>query len=184
MSMQVEYRLKLGQDEFVLKAEVNDEKEFFEKMSFYSNLPKVGPNGELDVKLMFRTTKEGYKYYSILSEKAGMEYKFGQVNEKNGGLYPKGWEPAYGGSNDNSGAPASSPFPTAMPQPQTNIAPPTFAPPAFVAPAPQVNMAPPVQQYAPPVQQPAAPPVQTQAPNQQAVATVANDVLSRFGIKK
>lgn len=95
--MQVEYKLKIGSDEFTLKAEVKDEKEFFEEMSFYSNLPRTAPGGATDLKLVFRTTTEGHKYYSIISEKEKLEYKFGQNKEKKGnGLYPKGWETLFG----------------------------------------------------------------------------------------
>lgn len=99
--MQVEYKLKLGQDEFVLKAEVKDEKDFFEQMSFYSNLPKTAPNGATDLKLVFRTTKKGHKYYSLISEKEKKEFKLGQNLEANGGgLFPKGWDELYIGNDD------------------------------------------------------------------------------------
>lgn len=165
--LQVEYRLKLGQDEFVIKAEVKDEKDFFETMSFYSNLPKVAPAGATDLKLVFRTTTQGHKYYSIVSEKEKMEFKFGQnLENKGGGLFQKGWEPLYQGNQNQESAPQQ--------QPQ-------YAPPAqqYTPPASQ----PPVQQHAPP--QTAQPPPQQQpaapALNPQAVAT-ANDVLARFGI--
>lgn len=104
MSMQVEYKLKLGQDEFTIKAEVKDEIEFFERMAFYSNLPRTGPNGEDDLKLSYQTTKEGYNYYSLVSQKAGKQFKFGQRTDKaGGGLFPKGWSSLYG-SDDSSEA--------------------------------------------------------------------------------
>lgn len=100
--LQVEYKLKLGQDEFVLRADVKNEIEFFQTMSFYSNLPRVGPNGETDLKITHRTTKDGYNYYSIVSQQAGKEFKFGQINDKDAGLFNKGWEDLYVASNDGT----------------------------------------------------------------------------------
>lgn len=100
--MQVEYKLTIGQDEFRITGNVETEIEFFEKMSFYAGLPKTGPNGETDLKLTFRSTKEGYKYYSLVSEQAGQEFKFGQVKDAGGELFPKGWEALYRGSADAS----------------------------------------------------------------------------------
>lgn len=172
--LQVEYRLKLGQDEFIIKAEVKDEKEFFETLSFYSNLPKTAPGGSTDLKLSFRTTTEGHKYYSLVSEKEKMEFKFGQNIDKNGGgLFPKGWAPTYQGETTQQNqtpvgvqAVTQRPLPT---QPQS------FNPP----PGPVVT-----QQAAPmptPVQAPVTP--QAVAPNPQ-VAAVASNVLARFGINK
>jgi hypothetical protein len=108
----------LGQDEFEIKAEVKDEKDFFEQMSFYSNLPKAAPNGATDLKLVFRTTKQGHKYYSLISEIEKMEFKFGQnLENKGNGLFPKGWETAYGVDKEDEvqtsgigiGAPAQQP---------------------------------------------------------------------------
>ena len=96
--MQVEYTIKLGQDEFKLIANVENEIEFFQRLSFYSSLPKTGPNGETDLKISHRTTKEGHNYYSLVSELAGQEFRFGLLTAKNGGgLYPKGWAPIYRG---------------------------------------------------------------------------------------
>lgn len=77
--MQAEYTLKLGTDEFKLTVTAETEVEFFEKLAFYAGLPKVGPNGETDLKLTFRTTAKGYKYYSIVSEEAGQEFQLGQI---------------------------------------------------------------------------------------------------------
>lgn len=180
--LQVEYRLKLGQDEFVLKAEVKDEKEFFEKMSFYASLPRQAPGGATDLKLSFRTTTQGYKYYSLVSDSEKMEYKFGQVNDKDGGLYPKGWEQVYeGGSEQAEQAPAQSPAraqarpAAATPRAAARQAAPTINQPAQAsAPMPTPMTAP-----TPAVQPAAAAP----AANPQVAAT-ANSVLARFGINK
>lgn len=191
--LQVEYKLKLGQDEFTLKAEVKNEKEFFETMSFYSNLPRTAPRGSTDLKLVFRTTKQGHKYYSLISEKEKMEFKLGQnLENKGGGLFPKGWEPAYQGDNDEQvgtpapafGAqttqqaqPAAAPAPAfgtqAMPTPQTVAAPAAV----HAAPAPT-----PVAVQPQPAATPAPAPTAAPAAVNPQVAQTANNVLARFGI--
>lgn len=161
--LQVTYRLTLGRDEFELKAEVKNEKEFFEIMSFYSNLPRTAPGGADDLKVVFRTTKDGYKYYSLVSEKEKMEYRFGQNTENNGnGLFPKGWEKLYEKDNET----------------QTNAT--SVAP--VGAQAPRAAVAPTAVQN-PVASQPAAAQPAATAPQatQQRSAQAAN-VLSRFGI--
>lgn len=144
--MQVEYKLKIGSDEFTLKAEVKDEKEFFEEMSFYSNLPRTAPGGATDLKLVFRTTTEGHKYYSIISEKEKLEYKFGQNKEKKGnGLYPKGWETLFGADQQPASQGANPLAGLGAPQQQV----PQQATPQLQTPALMPAYQPPVQQAAP-----------------------------------
>lgn len=142
--LQVEYKVKLGQDEFTIRAEVQDEKDFFQKMSFYSNLPKFGPNGENDLKITHRTTTQGYNYYSLVSESAKQEFKFGQVNEKDGGLYPKGWEPLF--QKEEQQASQNTGFATSAPQAQRTVA----ANPALAAPYNQQQAPAPTTQVAAP----------------------------------
>jgi hypothetical protein len=168
--MQVEYKLKIGSDEFTLKAEVKDEKEFLEEMSFYSNLPRTAPNGATDLKLVFRTTSEGHKYYSIISEKEKMEFKFGQNKEKKGnGLYPKGWEQLYGADEVPQQNPLAG---LGAPAPQPQAPAPQLAPmPAYQPPKPQaptIGMVP-QQPVAPaqPVFNNPFPTTQTPVPQQQ-----------------
>lgn len=187
--MQAKFRLKIGQDEFELNFDVKDEKDFFEQVSFYSGLPKAAPNGATDLKIAFRTTKEGHKYYSLVSEKEKMEFRLGQNKEnQGGGLFPKGWQPLYEKETDETqqGAPAPA-FGS-----QVQAAPvqqPRHAPAAPVVPFGAQPMPTP-QVIAQPVQQPVAAPVQaaptpTAAPaavNPQ-VAQVAGNVLARFGIQ-
>lgn len=139
--MQVEYKLKLGQEEFTLKTEVQNEIEFFQKMAFYSGLPKTGPNGENDLKLVHRTTKKG-DYYSIVSVSAGQEYRLGILKE--GGLFPKGWAPIYGANSDEGEetttaaqatvASVQSQIATAAAAPKATTAAPKAATPAAAAP--------------------------------------------------
>lgn len=187
--MQVKYRLVLGQDEFELNLDVKDEKDFFQQVSFYSNLPKTAPGGSTDLKIVFRTTKKGHKYYSLISEKEKKEFKLGQNTDANGGgLFPKGWDDLYEGEDSRqdegqsqhqqSSAPIivgaqSAPAPKAAPVQAPVIQ-------QFVA--PQVVAAP--QQFVAPVAAPtpaAAAPVPAANPN---VTAVANNVLARFGINK
>lgn len=197
--LEATYRLKLGQDEFELKATVKDEKEFFETMSFYSSLPKTAPGGATDLRLAFRTTTDGYKYYSLVSESEKMEFRFGQNLEKNGGgLFPKGWEPLFQGEGQQQAPPpaarppvaATAPKPSALPPSPTGAprvtamppkpsAMPTLSQPAAAVPMPAVAPAP----SAP---TPAAMPASVQpAPVQNPqVTAVANDVLARFNIKR
>lgn len=186
--MQAKFRLTIGQDEFELNFDVKDEKDFFEQVSFYSGLPKTAPGGSTDLKIAFRTTKEGHKYYSLVSEKEKKEFKLGQNKEaQGGGLFPKGWDDLYeaegsqnSGQTQQSAAPIIGQQTTARAQTQAPI---------IGQQAPQQA---PAVQYAPPPQ-PAAPAV-TSAP--QSVATpaaasanpqvtqVATNVLARFGINK
>ncbi len=186
--MQVEYKLKLGNDEFTLKADVKDEKEFFEQMAFYSNLPRTAPNGATDLKLVFRKTKKGHKYYSLISEKEQMEFKLGQNLDANGGgLFPKGWAKAHEADDEDS-APAAAP---SIGQ-ALNVAAPVVAPAA----TPKANPAAGIdfsKKLNIPVTAPVTAPVQTEvaAPTPAAapvanpqVAAVANNVLARFGIQK
>jgi len=169
--LQVEYKLKIGSDDFTLKAEVADEREFFEKMSFYSNLPRTGPKGETDLKIVFRTTSEGYKYYSLVSTLADQEYKFGQNkdNEKSV-LFAKGWEPLY-----------RAPSVGGVSVHNTNVVV-NHAP---VYTAPEIHTSTPHQNTPQThvVSNPMPTPTMVSA-NTTQVTSVANDVLARFGIKQ
>lgn len=208
--LNVEYRLKLGQDEFVLKAEVKDEKEFFEQMAFYSNLPRTAPGGSTDLKLVFRKTKKGHKYYSLISDKEKMEFKLGQNLDANGGgLFPKGWEPAYQDGADEDGPSQGAPIiggqqapvqqspiigsAPALPNPNfPGLTNPIIGPSAATSAPTPVAMPSPVAapviapvvlpaSVAPATPAPAAMPAQAANPN---VAAVANNVLARFGIQQ
>jgi hypothetical protein len=167
--MQVEFNLKLGKDEFLLKVDVANAVEFFEKLSFYSSLPRLGPNGEDDLKITHRTTNDGYNYYSLVSEKAGMEFKFGQPKEDPKGLFPKSWSPIYKGEVGSTDQTQVNMTPRQQPKVnQDQVVRPTPAVTQSVLPTPAQVQA--------PVQ---APPVQVT----QAAQKSANDVLARFGIK-
>lgn len=145
--LNIEYRLKLGQDEFIIKADVKNEKEFFEKMSFYSSLPKTAPNGATDLKLVVRTTKKG-TYYSLISETEKVEFQLGQHKE-GGTMYPKGWIPLYQAEQEQ-GAPV--PFGSQEAQTtNTQQAPVPFGATQHAAPSHNYGMVP--QPQVPPTQQ-------------------------------
>src|SRR6185436_20979988 len=93
--MKVQFELVIGENKFTLTEEVESNADFFKKLHFYSTLPKVGPNGETDLVLTYRLAQKQYEYYSIVSQKAQMEFKFGQAKDNKGNLFAKGWEPLY-----------------------------------------------------------------------------------------
>lgn len=178
--MLVKYTLRFGADEFELNVDVKDEKEFFEKLSFYSSLPKAAPGGSTDLKLRFRTTKENYKYYSLICETEGLEYTFGQENKAGGQLFAKGWQAVYSaeaGDEQQAQAPVAAPV-----QPRTVVTAPKVAPKA------QAPVAAPVQQAVPVPQtiQPPAQVAQQAAPAAAApvASAQASSVLSRFKVNK
>lgn len=198
--LNVEYRLKLGQDEFIIKGEYKNEKEFFNKMSFFSSLPKTAPGGATDLKLVVRETKKG-TYYSLISEQEKLEFQLGQHKEGDT-LYAKGWVPLYQGDADDNAssaaapiaAPIQTPKAAAPVQAQAPIAAPVtqqfVAPAAVQAPAPVQAAPAPVQMPAPvAAPQPVAAPVQAAPapaapPANPQTAAIANNVLARFGINK
>lgn len=176
--MKFELELVIGETKYKILEDAETHQEFIEKASFFSAIPKSGPNGETDLKLVHRVAQGKYDYYSIISEKAQMEFKLGQSQQKPGALFAKGWEKLYTQDQNQGYQQESVQAPQyERPQvPQMQQAP--------VAPQPQVpqmqttgvNHSPPVTSQ--PVQpaMPAPPPSQTQ---NQALAT---DVLKKFGI--
>lgn len=107
--MQVQFELVIGENKFTLIETVENNSEFFQKLHFYSTLPKVGPNGETDLVLTFRVAQGQYEYYSIVSKKAGQEYKFGQSKKNDGSLFGKGWEPLYSAGQEEGREETSTP---------------------------------------------------------------------------
>lgn len=95
--MKFRFTKTIGQTQFTFEDEAKDQQEFFEKSSFYSSLPSIGPNGETDLTISHRTIK-GNDYYSIRSIKADKELKFGQYKENKGALFSKQWEPLFHGN--------------------------------------------------------------------------------------
>lgn len=174
--MKVQFELEIGKNKFTLIEDVETNADFFKKLSFYSTLPKVGPNGEDDLVIQYRVAQKQYEYYSIVSQKAGQEFKFGQSKEAKGSLFAKGWEPLYKADGDEDGdsqsapsggigigAPSAAPAPAAAPAAGASIG---IGAPKAATPAP-----------APAAAKPAAAPAA--APQ---VAAQAANILSKFGI--
>ena len=178
--MKVQFELTIGENKFTLIEDVESHVEFFKKLNFYSTLPKQGPNGETDLVLRHRlaTTQAGKKvdYYSIVSEKAQQEFKFGQSQQVPGGLFPKGWEPLFkaqqGETTESDDAQASQPATGGLGA--TSQAP---------KPASTGGLGS-ATKTAAPTPTPAAQPVSTptQTPPPPAVAAQASNVLAKFGI--
>lgn len=158
--MQFQFKINVGDTEITIVESAETQAEFVEKISFFSGLPTEGPNGEKDLKFVARETKEGYKYYSLVSEQAGQEYNFGQSQKKKGELFGKGWEQIFAGNNNQQAqVPQQQPVQQQQPIPQP-------------------------QQVQNPVQQQQVPQTQTNVPQQvqQQNQQVADDVLSKFGL--
>lgn len=170
--MQFQFKVTIGKNEFTFVEDAATHAEFFQKVSFYSSLPKEGPNGEDDLEISYRVAQGVYSYYSIVSKKANQEYKFGQSKQEPGKLFGKGWEPIYVGQNDEEGNQVSTGGGIQAPTPSIQQQ-------ASVVPTPQSNL-PPVAKPAPraaapaPAARPAAP-----AANP-TVTTQANNVLAKF----
>lgn len=101
--MKFSFEIKIGKTKFTIQEDAKDHLEFFQKTSFFTGLPEVGPNGEEDLELRSRKTKKGH-YYSIVSQKAGKEFRLGISQQEPGTLFPKGWETLYQsqGQEDNN----------------------------------------------------------------------------------
>lgn len=178
--MNVKTKIKIGADEFEISQDVADQTEFFKFSAFFSSIPKVGPKGETDLKLVHRTP-QGYNYFSLVSEIAQQEYKFGQSKENPGTLFGKGWEPLYQKTEGNATQSPIGATTTPAPVATTNASPIGAQPTSVQAPvtAAAVQAATPVQAAPTPVVVPQAAPAA--APAQK--SNTANDVLARFGIQ-
>jgi len=93
--MNFEVKLKIGEIEVKVSDNAASDKELLEKLEFLSEIPKVGPNGNTDLKISVRQTKEGHTYYEIVDNKAKKRFQFGQSKTKAGKLFPKGWNDLY-----------------------------------------------------------------------------------------
>ena len=111
--MQVKFPVKVGDVTYEITAKVNNLKELFKVAGpFAECIPSKGPNGEEDLKLVYREVK-GYTYYSVVSESAGQEFALGEHKEGDT-LFKKGWQDLYNGGNSGGSAKkASRPAPKA-----------------------------------------------------------------------
>jgi len=158
--MKVQFELTIGQNKFTLEEDVESNADFFKKLHFYSTLPKVGPNGETDLVLSYRVAQKQYEYYSIVSEKAQMEFRFGMSKEGKGKLFSKGWEPLHRRTSEEAEESDTPREPAAPIKAAVRTAKPTVGRTATV------------KREESPVPTPAAPEVAAQAAN----------ILSKFGI--
>lgn len=172
--MKFSFEIKIGQTKFIIEETAETAKEFFEKSAFFTGLPTTGPDGEDDLQLVHREVK-GFEYYSIVSQKAKKEFKFGQHKDMKG-LFPKGWEELYvhpTAQNNNSleqgyeeGEEVQQPLKAAPPRKglgSTGLGRQVSAPqPSHSAPVPSSNQPP---------------------RNSGANSQVTNDVLAKYGIR-
>lgn len=124
--MKITFIAKMGDRQIQIEDEVANEAEAWKVVAFWDSLPQVGPNGQTDLKFSYRTP-EGYEYYSIECPSAGKEFKFGQLREGKGKLFPKDWAPILHGREEFEEEPAPAP---ARPSPATPQRPSTTAAPA------------------------------------------------------
>lgn len=115
--MQISFKKTIGNQEFTFTLVANTQKEFFEKVAFYASLPTTGPNGETDLVVTHRNPK-GYNYYSIVSEKAGKELLFGQINDQSQTLFAKDWQDLYKENSAAVGTQVGGFMPTTQQVPQ------------------------------------------------------------------
>ena len=97
--MKFKFQFQVGQTNIEIEDEASTQREFFDRLSFWTSLPKTGPNGEDDLRFVSRTTSKGHVYYSIASPAAGKEMAMGIHNDTSGRLFPKDWQPINYGRN-------------------------------------------------------------------------------------
>lgn len=90
--MKFEFEILIGMNLFRFSGEAETPADFFQQVSPFMEIPRVGPDGQDDLVVKYRVTKTGnYKYFSVVSPSAGMEFEMGQLKEPKGHLFPKGW---------------------------------------------------------------------------------------------
>lgn len=101
--MQAKFTKKIGNAVFEFTCEADSQIEFFQSVSFYNSLPETAPKGATDLVLRHRVTSKG-DYYSLVSEKEGVEFMLGQYKQKKGKdeLFPKGWQPIWVPNSEES----------------------------------------------------------------------------------
>ena len=129
--MKFEFEMLIGVNLFRFSGEAATPIEFFQQVSPFLEIPRVGPNGEDDLILKHRITGDGkYHYYSVMSPSKQIELKMGVSQQRPGCLFPKGWEPVqYGRQHEDEGEPegerkpeqpAAARTPEPTPQPASN----------------------------------------------------------------
>jgi|SRR3990172_1603972 len=92
--MQVEVTVTIGDKQLRVVEDVSSQAQMFDRLEFWDSIPRIGPNGETDLKFVHRTPK-GFDYYEIVCESAKMRFQFGQLKDDKGSLFPKGWVPLH-----------------------------------------------------------------------------------------
>lgn len=107
--MEYQFQKQIGNTMFTFRGTAEDHCDFFRQVEFYTQLPEVGPNGEKDLALLVRRTKNKDEYFSIVSKSANKQFLLGQLKEPKGHLFPKHWETIqFGGASVD--APGESGF--------------------------------------------------------------------------
>lgn len=104
--MKVRFTKKVGDMAFEIEEEAKDEKTLFDVVEFWSCLPSEHPSGATDLRFAHRQAKNAEQktinFYEIVCESKKERFCFGQRAE-GGGLFPKGWQEIYHGSDDGGG---------------------------------------------------------------------------------
>ncbi len=99
--MKFSFNIKIGQTEIEITEDAESHQDFVKKLSFFTTIPTAGPGGETDLRFVHRKTSGGHEYYSLISDLAGKEFKFGQSKREPGTLFCKGWEDKFQGDEQN-----------------------------------------------------------------------------------
>lgn len=104
--MKVKFKKNIGNSEFEFEIEAESQKDFIQQVSFLAQLPEEGPNGEKDLALVHRMTKDNDSYYSVVCKSAGQELAIGQYKSPKGKdeLFLKGWQPLWNPNSASSDA--------------------------------------------------------------------------------
>lgn len=177
--MNFELKILVGEQEITIKEDAEDHMDFFSKISFFSTLPKVGPNGGKKLKFVHRTPK-GFDYYSIVDEETNMELKFGISKENPGCLFTKNWEPImFNNSNQDTNDSGELIEAQIVPSNRTVVANPVNTPVA-----PRVSVQVPKAQIVPATIPVAEPVIEATVPQQIPMANTnaVNNILAKYGI--
>ncbi len=92
--MEFSFPKQIGNRIITIKFEADTPADFFEQIAFYDSLPERSPKGATDLRFVVRHPKDKsgnpVTYYSIISEKDGLELKIGQHRNNPKSLFVKG----------------------------------------------------------------------------------------------
>lgn len=120
--MKIMFFVKFGDRQIQIEDEVANQAEAWRVVASWDALPQTGPDGQTDLKFSYRTP-QGNEYFAIECPSAGKEFKFGQLREGKGKLFPKHWAPILHGLEDFDEEPVSKPEPSrSTPNPRSSSA--------------------------------------------------------------